>query len=145
MDLDHQAQSLETARVAVLMALSQNRDEESALKATYARRGFRVAAADYGGDFLSLLKKGVDRAVTAAEREGLISPVHSELGAVAGAAKEALSQILPKALGMSVGGKIGIARRGDHLTVAVFLGVGLLHFNDVAIAIGHRSLPGRKD
>jgi hypothetical protein len=38
-----------------------------------------------------------------------------------------------------VGGKIGIARQGDHIGVAVFIGVGLLHLDDVAIGLGHRA------
>ena len=143
MEVDHQALSTEVARIAAYMALSHDRNEEADLKAIYAKRGIQSTAVDYGGDFLSLLKKGVEHAVTAAEREGLISPVHNEQGAVAGAAKEALAQILPKAIGASVGGKIGIARYGEHLSVAVFLGIGLLHFNEVAIGLGHRTLPSR--
>ena len=37
--------------------------------------------------------------------------------------KEALSQIMPKALGLNVGGKIGIARYKSHVSVAVFSGL----------------------
>ena len=43
-----------------------------------------------------------------------------------------------KAIGLNIGGKIGIARSGDHIVVAVFFGIGLLHLNEVAIALGHR-------
>ena len=42
-------------------------------------------------------------------------------GAVVGAAREALVQVMPKAIGLNVGGKVGIARKGEHLVVAVFL------------------------
>ena len=55
-----------------------------------------------------------------------------------GATHEALTQIVDKAIGLNIGGKIGIARSGDHIVVAVFFGIGLLHLNEVAIALGHR-------
>jgi len=47
-------------------------------------------------------------------------------------------QIMPKALGLNVGGKVGIARGGTHIAVAIFFGIGLLHRNDIAIGLGHR-------
>ena len=46
--------------------------------------------------------------------------------------------IVNKAIGLNVGGKIGIARSGEHIVVAMFFGIGLLHLNEVAIALGHR-------
>lgn len=138
---DPQMISVDVARAAVSMALTQDRGEEAARKAAYAKDGIQAAAVDYGGEFLTLLKKGVERAVVAAEREGVIKLSPTEQGAVAGAAKEALVQVMPKALGLSVGGKIGLARKGGHLTVAVFLGIGLLHFNEVAVGLGHRAVP----
>ena len=45
-----------------------------------------------------------------------------------------------KAIGLSVGGKIGIARSGNNVAVAVFFGIGLLQFNEVAIGLGHRAI-----
>ena len=60
-----------------------------------------------------------------------------EEGAIAGAT-EALSQIMPKALGLNVGGKIGIARYKNHVSVSIFFGIGLLHLNEVAVGLGHR-------
>ena len=57
---------------------------------------------------------------------------------MAGATHEALTQIVNKAIGLNVGGKIGIARSGEHIVVAMFFGIGLLHLNEVAIALGHR-------
>jgi hypothetical protein len=52
-----------------------------------------------------------------------------------------MSQITPKALGLNAGGKIGISRKDEHIIVAVFLGVGLVHLNEVAIGLGHRAIP----
>ena len=82
----------------------------------------------------------LERAVVAAKRENVIQTEHLEEGCVAGAAREALNQITPKALGMSVGGKIGIARSGDHVAVAVFFGIGLGHLDEICIGLGHRAI-----
>jgi hypothetical protein len=48
---------------------------------------------------------------------------------------------MQKALGLNVGGKIGIARWGEHISVAMFFGVGFLNLNEVVIGLGHRSIP----
>jgi len=45
-----------------------------------------------------------------------------------------------KAIGLNVGGKIGIARSGEHVCVCMFFGIGLLHLNEMAIGLGHRAL-----
>jgi len=132
--------SIQVARAAIRMALSATREEERALKAQLAEEGILAAAADYGGDFINLLKKGVERAVVVAVREGLVADTEAEQGVVAGAAHEAISQVLTKALGLSVGGKIGVARRDSDISVAVFLSVGLLHLNEVAIGLAHRAI-----
>ncbi len=129
------------ARVAIEMALTGTREEEKAYKQRFLKEGIRTAAVDYGGDFISSVSKIVERAVVASKREGVIREIHVDEGAVAGAAREALSQIMPKAVGLNVGGKIGIARSEDHVTVAVFFGVGLLHLDEVAIGLGHRAVP----
>lgn len=129
------------ARVAIEMALTGTREEEKEYKQRFLKEGIRTAAVDYGGDFISSVSKIVERAVVASKREGVIREIHVDEGAVAGAAREALSQIMPKAVGLNVGGKIGIARSKDHVTVAVFFGVGLLHLDEVAIGLGHRAVP----
>jgi len=48
---------------------------------------------------------------------------------------------MPKAIGLNIGGKVGIARAGEHLSVAAFFGVGLLHLDEVAVGLGHRAAP----
>ena len=65
----------------------------------------------------------------------MIKETHADEGAVAGATREALSQIMPKAIGFNVGGKIGIARKDDHICVAIYFGVGLLHLDEVALGL----------
>ena len=47
---------------------------------------------------------------------------------------------MSKAIGLNVGGKIGIARYKDHVAVSLYFGIGLLHLNEVAIGLGHRVL-----
>ncbi|ADQ07120.1 HutP family protein [Caldicellulosiruptor hydrothermalis 108] len=130
--------SKDVSRAAILMALSQNRQEEKKIQEDFSKVGIRCAAVDFGGEFITSVMKIVERAVVAAKREGVINEVHQEEGAVAGATREAISQIMQKAIGLNVGGKIGIARFEEHVAVAIFFGIGLLHLNEVAIGLGHR-------
>jgi hypothetical protein len=127
-----------TASAAIKAALTVDREEERQLVSTYREIDVKIAAADFGGDFITTISKIIERAVVAAKREGLIESTHAEEGAVAGAAREAISQIMPKAIGLNVGGKIGIARFQDHIGVCVYFGIGLLHLNEIAIGLGHR-------
>lgn len=135
-----QADSREVARAAITMSLS-SREEEKRLKDYYQKQQLRVAAVDFGGDFLQSTRTIIERAIVAARREQVIKDVHADEGAIAGATREALSQIMPKAFGLNVGGKIGISRQGDHISVAIFFGIGLLHLNEIAIGLGHRAAP----
>jgi hypothetical protein len=130
--------SRDVVKAAIRMSLTGDRDEERELKKELFAKGIKTAAVDYGGEFTNSIMKIIERAVVSAKREGVITECHIEEGAVAGAAREALSQIMPKALGLNVGGKIGVARCGEHVCVAVFFGIGLLHLNEVSIGIGHR-------
>ncbi len=132
--------SKEVAACAVQMAMTKDRESEQKLKAEYAEIGILAAAADFGGEFITSVNKIIERTVVAARREGLIGTSHSDEGAVAGAAREAVSQIVTKAIGLNVGGKIGIARSGEHICVCMFFGIGLLHLNEMAIGLGHRAV-----
>jgi hypothetical protein len=132
--------SREVARAAILLSLSRSREEETALRSQMAADGLSTAAVDYGGEFVASVMRIVERAVVAAKREKVINETHHEEGAVAGAAREAIAQVTNKALGFSVGGKIGIARWGEHIAVAVFFGVGLVHLNEVCVGMGHRAI-----
>lgn len=130
------------ATAAVKMSLSLSRPEEVQLKKSlWDDYRVKAVAVDYGGEFITSVAKIVERAVVAAKREGVIKDTHPDEGAVAGAAREALAQIMPKALGLNVGGKIGVARYNDHVSVAIFFGIGLLHLDEVAIGLGHRAVP----
>ena len=132
--------SKEIAKAAVLMSMTNDREDEKDLKQRLVQQEIMSAAVDCGGEFIPSMSKFVERAVVAAKREGIINDSHLQEGAVAGAAHEALTQISSKALGLSVGGKIGIARKGDHVAVAVYFAIGLLHLNDIAVGLGHRAI-----
>jgi len=133
-------ESRDVAKAAICIAMTTSREEEMKLKKSLREEGIQSLAIDYGGEFLSSLQKVVERAVVASKREGIIDDSSHSDGAVAGASREALSQIMPKALGLNVGGKVGIARGGTHIAVSIFFGIGLLHRNDIAIGLGHRAI-----
>ena len=132
--------SAEVASAAIELALTTDRETERDKRAGFAQKGMRTAAVDFGGEFIPSINKIIERTVVAARREGVTDGSHLEEGAVAGAAREALSAIINKAIGLNVGGKIGIARSGEHVGVAMFFRIGLLYLNEVAIGLGHRAL-----
>lgn len=128
------------ARAALSLSLSTSREEEARLRAAFTEDSIQTAAADYGGEYNQSIMKLIERAVIAAKREHVISDTHHEQGAVAGAAHEAISQVAEKAFGLSIGGKIAVARKGEHVAVALFLCVGLVHLNEVCVGLGHRAI-----
>lgn len=132
--------SRDVARAAIQLSMTQSRDEEQQCRRELLTQGISAAAADFGGDFITGVVRIVERAVVAAKREHVISESHLEEGSVAGAAREALTQVTSKALGMSVGGKIGVARWGEHVAVAVFFGIGLGHLDEICVGLGHRAI-----
>lgn len=134
------AGSMDISRVALYMALSESREQEKSLKNEMKKHGIHAAAVDYGGEFIQSVSRIIERAVIAARREEVIGDSHAEEGAVAGAAREAVGQIMAKAIGLNVGGKIGIARFEDHICVALFFGIGLLNLNEVSIGLGNRAV-----
>lgn len=132
--------SKEISSAAIRLAISSGRDEEKKVQKQLADEGVKTAAVDFGGEFSTAVTKIIERAVVAAKREGVIGDSHKEEGAIAGAAHEAIEQIVMKAMGLNLGGKIAIARAGDHVAVCVFFAVGILNLNDVAIGLGHRAI-----
>ena len=134
--------SKEVMAAAIKLAVSCSMNEEKTLIEEFKSEGVSAAAVNYGGEYISSVSKIIERSIVAARREGVIGDSHSEEGAVAGAAHEAVAQINNKALGLNIGGKIAIARMGDHICVAMYFGVGLVHLNEIAIGIGHRAIRG---
>ena len=133
--------SIDIGRAALRMALSETRQDEQDTRLGLQKRNIVSVAVDFGGEFVPSVKKIIERAVVAAQRQGVVAANHVGEGAVAGAARAALEQIASRAIGLNVGGKIGIARYEEHLCVAIYFGVGVLNLNEVAVGLAHRSLP----
>ncbi|WP_291580176.1 HutP family protein [Clostridium sp. UBA6640] len=132
--------SIDVAKIALKLAIS-SREEEKVLEAELKQKGILSVAVDVGGNINSSIPKIIERALVASKRSGIIEDCHVHDGAVVGATREAIMQVAAKANGLNVGGKIGIARYGEHLSVCIFMSIGLLHLNEVVIGIGHRSIP----
>ena len=132
--------SRDVARAAITLAMTASREDEANQKQRLSELEIRSAASNFGGDFVTSVMKIIERAVVIAKREGLIGEKDHEEGAVAGAAHDAVTQITDKAMGLNVGGKIGVARAGGHVAVAIFFTVGLVHLNEVCVGLGHRAV-----
>lgn len=132
--------SREVARAAIALAMSSSREEEAETRAQLLQADIRSAASDFGGDFGQSVMKMIERAVAIAKREGVIGDKPHEEGGVAGAAHDAVMQVSAKAMGLNVGGKIGVAHGAEHVAVAVFFTVGLGHLNEVCVGLGHRAI-----
>lgn len=131
--------STEVAKVATRMAIS-SREEEEFLKAKYREENFFVTAVNVGGNINESILKILERALVASKRNNLIREEHVHEGAIVGATRDALMQVQNRASGQNVGGKLGIARKGEHISVCIFLNIGLLHLDEVVIGIGHRAI-----
>ena len=127
------------AKVSVELAIS-SRDQESEIIKRLNKDDISAVAVDIGGDFVKSIPRIVERALVASHRANLIKECHIHDGAVVGATREAIMQISSRANGFNVGGKIGIARYREHLSVCIFLSIGIVHLNDVVIGLAHRSI-----
>lgn len=132
--------SIEVAKLAMKMAIS-TRDEEEQLKVELKKEGILVTAVNIGGNINDSTSKILERALVASKRNSVIREEHLHEGGIVGATRDALMQVWNRASGQNVGGKIGIARKGEHVSVCIFLSVGLLHLDEVVIGIGHRAIP----
>ena len=75
--------SIDVGRAAMQMALTRTREEEQAERARLSAGGIRAAAVDFGGGYLDIVRKIIERAVVAAQRQGLVNEDHIGAGAVA--------------------------------------------------------------
>jgi hypothetical protein len=130
--------SIDIGRAALKVAVTASREEENEIKKYLIAEGIQATGVDFGGEFVSSIVKIVERAVVAAQREGIVPNNATGAGPVAGAASGAIEQVKNKAIGFNVGGKIGIARYHEHLCVAVYMGVGVLNLNELAVGLAHR-------
>ena len=132
--------SRDVARAAIILAMTSSREEETIQNQRLTAMEIKSAASDFGGDFVGSVMKIIERAVVIAKREGIIGEKAHEEGAVAGAAHDAVMQVIDKAMGLNIGGKIGVARAEGHVAVAIFFTVGLVHLNEVCVGMGHRAV-----
>lgn len=139
-DLRLPADSKIAAAAAIQVAISRSREEEYQIISQLKEEGIHAVAIDFGGEYISSIGKLIERSVVAARREGLIDATYTEEGAVAGAAREAISQLISKATGLNIGGKIGIVRFKHNVSVCTFFGIGLLHLDEVGVGLGHRAI-----
>ena len=128
-----ESNSTRIAKIATKMAIC-NRNEEDDLKRFYNEQEIQVTAVNIGGNINSSITKILESALVAAKRNGLIREEHLHEGAVIGATRDAIIQISTRANGLNVGGKIGIARGGEHISVCIFLSIGLV-FSIISLAI----------
>lgn len=133
--------SLEVAKAAITVAMTSSREEEYQKIEEFKKADIKVCAVDVGGNLLESIPKIIERAIVASRRTNVVQDSHVTEGAVAGATREAIMQVAMKAIGLNVGGKIGLARKGEHLSVCIFMSIGLLHLNEIAIGLAHRSIP----
>lgn len=131
--------SLDVPREAVRLALTSREEERDYIRNLEALGG-KAAAVDIGGNISISISKILERALVASKRVGLIKEEYAEEGAVMGAARDALMQVLERSNNLNVGGKIGLVRMGNDLAVCIYVSIGLLHLNEFAIGIGHRTL-----
>jgi len=131
--------SLDIPKEAVKLALT-TREEEKELIVKIQSMGGQAAAVDIGGNISTSITKILERALVASKRAGLIPDEYAAEGAVMGATRDALMQILERSNNFNVGGKIGLVRMGEDIAVCIYVSIGLLHLNEFAIGIGHRTL-----
>ncbi len=131
--------SVDIAKASVEMAISSRKQEEQLIK-DFTDKEILSVAVDIGGNLINSIPKIIERALVASKRSGIIKDCHLHDGAVIGATREAIMQISEKANGLNVGGKIGIARYKEHISVCIFMSIGVLHLNEVVIGLGHRSI-----
>lgn len=136
-----QLDSTHIAKASIKIAITSSREDEQRVIKELEKESIKAVAVDIGGNLIQSIPKVIERALVASRRSGVIKECHVHDGAVVGAAREAIMQVASKANGMNVGGKIGITRHKEHLSVCIFMSMGLLHLNDVVIGLCHRSIP----
>lgn len=133
--------STDVAKAAIKLAITSSRASEEQMISKLRDKNIIGTAVDVGGNIVETIHIVIERAIIASRKSGLIEECHVHDGAIAGAAKEAIMQIASKATGLNGGGKIGICRHKEHLSICIFMSIGLLHLNEVVIGLGHRSIP----
>ena len=132
--------SIEIGRAALRIAVTENRTEEQRIKEQLAAKGIRSTAVDFGGEFMPSVVKncGARRCCGAASGHCYGNPCWR--GRCCRSCPRCFGAACDEGGRLNVGGKIGIARSGEHLCVAIYMAVGVLNLDELCVALGHRSL-----
>lgn len=132
--------SADTGRLALEVILTNNREDEHKLIRKLEKRGIYAVAVDFGGEFIKIIPKILESMVVAARRQHVIVEDYLEEAAVLGATRSALEQVKLKGLGCNVGGKASVVRYGENLCVAIYMQIGIINLDDMAIGLSHRAI-----
>lgn len=132
--------SVDTGRMALELILTQTREDEHNLIKSFEKTGVYSVAVDFGGEFVKTIPKILESAVVASKRKRVIEDNYVEEGAVLGATRSALEQIKIKGIGWNVGGKIGIVRNGENICVAIYMQIGIINLDEMAVGLSHRAI-----
>lgn len=138
---EYNFRSIDVARFATNLVSTGSREKEMEYRKYLETFEVQSVAVDFGGNFEKIVPKIIENGAVAAQRCGLIEDQHVQIGDIVGAIHQVLIKLGSIAVGLNVGGKLAIARYKEHLCVAIFAEIGLIHLNEVFINIAHRSVP----
>lgn len=138
---EYNFRSIDVARFATNLVSTGSREKEMEYRKYLETFEVQSVAVDFGGKFEKIVPQIIENGAVAAQRCGLIEDQHVQIGDIVGAIHQVLIKLGSIAVGLNVGGKLAIARYKEHLCVAIFAEIGLIHLNEVFINIAHRSVP----
>ena len=138
---EYNFRSIDVARFATNLVSTGSREKEMEYRKYLETFGVQSVAVDFGGKFEKVVPQIIENGAVAAQRCGLIEEQHVQIGDIVGAIHQVLIELGSIAIGLNVGGKIAVARHKEHLCVAIFAEIRLIHLNEVFINIAHRSVP----
>lgn len=138
---EYNFRSIDVARFATNLVSTGSREKEMEYRKYLETFEVQSVAVDFGGKFEKVVPQIIENGAVAAQRCGLIEDQHVQIGDIVGAIHQVLIKLGSIAVGLNVGGKLAIARYKEHLCVAIFAEIGLIHLNEVFISIAHRSVP----
>lgn len=138
---EYNFRSVDVARFATNLVSTSSREKEMEYRKYLATFSVQSVAVDFGGKFERVVPQIIENVAVAAQRCGLIEDEHVSIGDIVGATHQVIMELTTRATGLNVGGKVAVARHKEHLCVALFAEIGLIHLNEVFINIAHRSVP----
>ena len=138
---EYNFRSIDVARFATNLVSTGSREKEMEYRKYLETFEVQSVAVDFGGKFEKVVPQIIENGAVAAQRCGLIEDQHVQIGDIVGAIHQVLIKLGSIAVDLNVGGKLAIARYKEHLCVAIFSEIGLIHLNEVFINIAHRSVP----